>query len=102
MLVDIFLLIISTGVPATRLNAQFNYVSILSYVICCVMCSMLCMCGRTITAGDSSSWTCDLDDEMLWTLDHNLTKCSLSVSHCSNCWCIKCITHYFVVTIYVT
>ena len=32
MLVDIFLLILSTGVPATRLNAQFNYVSMLCHV----------------------------------------------------------------------
>ena len=72
MLVDIFLLILSTGVPATRLNAQFNYVSILSYV----MCSMYeyaasfapcCVCVGELLLHEITVAGCDLDDEMLRT-----------------------------------
>ena len=46
MLVDIFLLILSTGVPATRLNAQFNYVSIPRHLLHAVYVWENCYCRR--------------------------------------------------------
>ena len=71
MLVDIFLLILSSGVPATRLNAQFNYVSILSYVMCYMYVSMSCVpcyvCVGELLLQEIAVVGCDLDHEMLWT-----------------------------------
>ena len=86
MLVDIFLLILSTGVPATRLNAQFNYVSILSYVMCSMYVSIrtklchvfhvceyaasfvpCCACVGKLLLQEIAVAGCDLDHEMLRT-----------------------------------
>ena len=73
MLVDIFLLILSSGVPATRLNAQFNYVS-MPYAINSMYVSTYaasfapcCACVGELLLHDIIVVGCDLNDEMLRT-----------------------------------
>ena len=70
MLVDIFLLIISSGVPATRLNAQFNYVSILSYVMCSMYVSILSYVMCSMYVSILSYVMCSMYVSMLCPLFH--------------------------------
>ena len=85
MLVDIFLLILSTGVPATRLNAQFNYVSILSCVICSMYVSILSylMCSMYV------SMLCHVFHVCEYTkLCHVFHVCEYAVSCVPCCVCV--------------